>query len=430
MVQSGCGFWISFKEESLIRLYHVETFQHLQDINIASAVTRALKHKARKPGTDFSRGIAITCLMASRGILWIGTNKGITLSLPLPRLEGVPLISRGPSVSCHTHIGPVKFLVGICPEVIIDPVPGRAESFQGDANGENVDVKDTDRLELPCSAGDASATSPLSSPSPKATSPKCPPESASGSGSQTMPAVVSPKSKRKSKGDIRRISLSHVSEKTERTSDREVIRSYSIEHSFKPLKANAKSKWKSTPIGLDAIDKVEYDDDISVLYGSLLKGTGTEDYEDVLVQTSGEHGYMTLQATGADLLRYRKTKTASIMFPKRRVKSMASPAVGETAHTFSFDSAVKLRSYNRTSSELTSSFESVDETEEDIATPASDDVDESDAAKSSDRKLHNLHCKSVIVVSGGDGYLNWNVATPRDKKQEDARLILWQCKVA
>lgn len=32
--------------------------------------------------------ISITYLLASKGLLWIGTNVGCVLTLPLPRLEG------------------------------------------------------------------------------------------------------------------------------------------------------------------------------------------------------------------------------------------------------------------------------------------------------------------------------------------------------
>ena len=43
MVKAGVGLVVSFRNCSLIRLYHLETFQHLQDINIASSVRRLLE---------------------------------------------------------------------------------------------------------------------------------------------------------------------------------------------------------------------------------------------------------------------------------------------------------------------------------------------------------------------------------------------------
>lgn len=51
--------------------------------------------------------------MACKGLLWIGTSVGCVLTLPLPRLEGVPQIKGRPFVSYQGHVGPVKFLSSI-----------------------------------------------------------------------------------------------------------------------------------------------------------------------------------------------------------------------------------------------------------------------------------------------------------------------------
>ncbi len=57
--------------------------------------------------------ISITCLLASKGLLWVGTNVGCLLSLPLPRLEGVPQVKSRPNICAHAHNGPVRFLVAM-----------------------------------------------------------------------------------------------------------------------------------------------------------------------------------------------------------------------------------------------------------------------------------------------------------------------------
>ena len=45
-------------------------------------------------------------------MLWIGTNVGLLLSFPLPRLrDGVPIVSGRPYVSLHGHKGAIKFLL-------------------------------------------------------------------------------------------------------------------------------------------------------------------------------------------------------------------------------------------------------------------------------------------------------------------------------
>lgn len=49
--------------------------------------------------------------MACKGLLWVGTDAGISLTVPLPRLEGVPIISGRVNVSYHAHVGPVRLLL-------------------------------------------------------------------------------------------------------------------------------------------------------------------------------------------------------------------------------------------------------------------------------------------------------------------------------
>lgn len=59
------------------------------------------------------RNIHVTALLASRGLLWVGTNVGIALTVPLPRLEGVPIISGRANISYHAHYGSVTFFLNI-----------------------------------------------------------------------------------------------------------------------------------------------------------------------------------------------------------------------------------------------------------------------------------------------------------------------------
>jgi len=59
------------------------------------------------------RNIYVTALLASRGLLWVGTNVGIALTIPLPRLEGVPIISGRANISYHAHYGCVTFFLNV-----------------------------------------------------------------------------------------------------------------------------------------------------------------------------------------------------------------------------------------------------------------------------------------------------------------------------
>ena len=125
MAQSGVGLWVALRNSSTICLYHTETFRHLQDINIASNVSRVL---AARYVSQPQRNIYVTALLASRGLLWVGTNVGIALTVPLPRLEGVPIISGRANISYHAHYGCVSFFLNINHKVELPsqmlPTPG------------------------------------------------------------------------------------------------------------------------------------------------------------------------------------------------------------------------------------------------------------------------------------------------------------------
>ncbi|XP_052082566.1 rho guanine nucleotide exchange factor 10-like isoform X2 [Mytilus californianus] len=113
MVRSGVGLWISHKGSSSIHLYHIETKKQMQEINVAQSVNILVQANADESlGQESS--CEITSLMVSKGFLWVGTSSGILLTFPLPRLkDGVPIISGRPFVSYHGHNGPVQFLIPI-----------------------------------------------------------------------------------------------------------------------------------------------------------------------------------------------------------------------------------------------------------------------------------------------------------------------------
>lgn len=108
MAHAGVGLWVSLKNSSIICLYHTEMFTHLQDINIAPHILRIT---SSNNSTSNSSSVSVTALMACKGLLWVGTNVGITLTVPLPRLEGLPIISGNVNFSYHAHCGPVTFFM-------------------------------------------------------------------------------------------------------------------------------------------------------------------------------------------------------------------------------------------------------------------------------------------------------------------------------
>ncbi|XP_047200619.1 rho guanine nucleotide exchange factor 10 isoform X1 [Girardinichthys multiradiatus] len=101
MVVAGVGIWIAFSSGSTLRLFHTETLEHLQDINIATTVNNIL------PG---NQRVSVSSLLVCHGLLLVGTNLGVTVALSVPRLQGIPKVTGRGMVSLHAHNGPVKFL--------------------------------------------------------------------------------------------------------------------------------------------------------------------------------------------------------------------------------------------------------------------------------------------------------------------------------
>ncbi|XP_073512265.1 rho guanine nucleotide exchange factor 10-like protein isoform X3 [Phyllobates terribilis] len=100
MIRAGGGVWMAFSEGSSIRLFHTETLELLQEINIS---TRTLLLPGQK-------NPQVTCLLICQGLLWVGTHLGILITLPVPKLEGIPKITGKGMVSLNGHCGPVQFL--------------------------------------------------------------------------------------------------------------------------------------------------------------------------------------------------------------------------------------------------------------------------------------------------------------------------------
>ncbi|XP_056129365.1 rho guanine nucleotide exchange factor 10-like protein [Lampris incognitus] len=152
MVRAGGGVWMAFSEGSSIRLFHTETLEHLQEINIS---TRSM---LLNPG---QKSIRVTSLLICQGLLWVGTAQGIIITLPVPKLEGIPKITGKGMTSLNAHCGSVDFLVAtsstLSPELLKRDSVGdgrdsacggedrsdtssqeslqQSHSFQGDARG-------------------------------------------------------------------------------------------------------------------------------------------------------------------------------------------------------------------------------------------------------------------------------------------------------
>ncbi|XP_074521516.1 rho guanine nucleotide exchange factor 10-like protein isoform X2 [Halichoeres trimaculatus] len=102
MACAGGGVWMAFSEGSSIRLFHTETLELLQEINISTRSTLL---------STGQKSIRVTSLLICQGLLWVGTAQGLIITLPVPKLEGIPKITGKGNVSLNAHCGPVDFLV-------------------------------------------------------------------------------------------------------------------------------------------------------------------------------------------------------------------------------------------------------------------------------------------------------------------------------
>ncbi|XP_069730546.1 rho guanine nucleotide exchange factor 10-like protein isoform X3 [Phaenicophaeus curvirostris] len=118
MIKAGSGVWMAFSSGSSIRLFHTETLEHLQEINIATRTTFVL------PG---HKHVRVTSLLICQGSLWVGTDQGIIVLLPVPRLEGIPKITGKGMVSLNGHSGPVEFLAVALSTLAPDVLKGDQE---------------------------------------------------------------------------------------------------------------------------------------------------------------------------------------------------------------------------------------------------------------------------------------------------------------
>uniref|UniRef100_A0A8C8GU38 DH domain-containing protein n=1 Tax=Oncorhynchus tshawytscha TaxID=74940 RepID=A0A8C8GU38_ONCTS len=127
MVRAGGGVWMAFSEGSSIRLFHTETLEHLQEINISTRVS------LHNPG---QKSMRVTSLLIHQGLLWVGTVQGIIITLPVPKLEGIPKITGKGMTSLNAHCGPVDFLVAtsstLSPELLRDSVADGPDSACGE----------------------------------------------------------------------------------------------------------------------------------------------------------------------------------------------------------------------------------------------------------------------------------------------------------
>lgn len=124
----GAGVWVCLRQEMKLILFHTTTHKVLQEVNVKSNFKNILKSKF---WYKFQKIFCIVCstgaritklngehchisnILATKGLLWLGTSLGITLVYRIPCLEGVPLISGRPYLAYDAHQDSVRVLLSM-----------------------------------------------------------------------------------------------------------------------------------------------------------------------------------------------------------------------------------------------------------------------------------------------------------------------------
>ncbi|XP_034091832.1 rho guanine nucleotide exchange factor 10-like protein isoform X3 [Gymnodraco acuticeps] len=162
MTRSGGGVWMAFTQGSSIHLFHTETLEHLQEVNISTRTAHLTTGE-----------MCVSSLLICQGLLWVGTSQGVILTFPVPTLEGIPKITGKGMMSLNAHCGPVDVLVAtsstLAPDLLRrnSILNGCEEGVNGEVGWDKVDGGGDEggqRLHQGSSSKDAEAPSPREKP--------------------------------------------------------------------------------------------------------------------------------------------------------------------------------------------------------------------------------------------------------------------------
>ncbi len=324
-------------------------------------------------------------MLASKGLLWAGTNIGCIITLPLPRLEGVPQIKGRPCVSYHAHTGPIKFIAPIhCGVTQLQRTLGRPGLAISEDRSETSDDLN--------SIGQCSLDDPI-------------------------------------------LNIMGV---TETETDDYYYRGFTQSDQFDTIRSRGsngefdtdlvaslkRNKWISTP------ELRESQDDISALYGSLLRGTEYEEYDFDLMDINRKR-------PSSDMGRYNlRDSGRSSKVSRRDSKYNTLPIVMEDCPVYETVGRKKSIKVENSSLEPESPIQ-----DESLNNSPRNSQHAAASLQPSKMSSHfhppeepvinpiNFNSKSMVIVSGGEGHINWSEAMAGDTRYEDICLLLWQCKL-
>ncbi|XP_071109851.1 rho guanine nucleotide exchange factor 10-like protein [Haliotis cracherodii] len=422
---SGVGIWVSFKDSAKLRLYHTETLENLQEINIASAVNRLLEERKSKDingdQLDGYSSCVITSLSASKGLLWIGTNHGFVLTLPLPRLkDGVPLASGRPKISLHSHRGPVKFLIPIYYSSSVAELNRNSSLWSSlrpkrPSLNDRATVVNQNKTEGITSPVSDSGTDGVISPDGKSHSETWQAEidklSAIGENTGESPVIGQTETASESNSVLQPIAEVDTSNSNDKSNSAKTPQSARRRKSVKDsesLKRDKPKRLKSKTLSFrsELANKIakrnfessdselaeEEEDEVRLLYENLMET------DDDMEQENEDDSFQDAISSFEEL-------PSDLGSPENALSAR------KDSQTVKWGSEVRLR-----------------------ATSASTRSRHGTLHRGGSPQAHKTAtmrknpCNAVIVVGGGDGYVDWNKTT-KQRTSEDASLLLWIYKL-
>ncbi|NXL44817.1 ARHGA factor, partial [Podilymbus podiceps] len=95
------------------QIFIISTVTHSIEVNTFKSIAHGSSLLSNGALLNFAgqQRVSVTSLLVCHGLLLVGTNLGIIVALPVPRLQGIPKVTGEGMVSYHAHNGPVRFLV-------------------------------------------------------------------------------------------------------------------------------------------------------------------------------------------------------------------------------------------------------------------------------------------------------------------------------
>ena len=456
MACSGVGLWITTQDSGTVCLYHLESLQHLQDVSVAPSVFRTVRDSFRR-----QEGCYVTCLTAHKGWLWIGTNLGVILTIPLPRLEGVPIISTGKAnVSYHGYSGPVSFLMPLTKPVVQPSSTSSSHSshhhYHHHHRHSSTEAPPAQPVASPPEESLEKAKAvenppPLVSENPIETKNGDSPVSASASSSSQSSPVQSMGELKQEQGASPESQQSSSSSLTRTLSDTGSVGDSSVNCSKTLVVLRKKNtsrdniflrNCKTLPRGgpLPSNLRFSIDSDVYGLYGNLINVRGLEDegrfvdpLYDALRRSDPELVALDSKISTLDRrLKMRMSRPRSLDLSNWSVDSKISA---------SSDESVGVRNNSPATEPVTQENPNSDPLPEQPTQQSSTNTSKKTLGQRSKAKSKGSAERTVMVVVGGRGYLNLRNQSPEhfvtlnncdssnsDSSKHFAHLTVWQMK--